>query len=447
MSVLDSLCNQQTKRKKRKRRSNPCVYNPILQDIDHVNKDDYLICGGSRRNRYYLDKEAYLKQILIAFEKKQFTIKPNPFHMKAQSVINAKQNKTKMYMYHSGPFQVLIKTIIIKGVNRFEDNIPVDICGIKEKKSINAFVYSDKKLGKMLDYYILLHSKTHVGCLIGTCFNAFSKISETNAFVVCPDCGTKQCINCQVDYKVHAGLNCAEYKHQTEMVRLKDPMILKELFTGHMQACPKCMEFSVKIEGCNRMQCNKCGEYWCWACGMDGLNTKWHGLYDHYKADPNYHKGKDGNQKRCIAGGEFTENVKDYIIAKNAERYPDQWDAYNRQADSKLPSARQIVFNKQITLPEFRRQVVKLPEVKLAQTEHLDFKQPEAKIPEAKLDFRYPNEILKFPIDKYDRKRYAREWLFKFYGEIGNIDNDTNYNANDNTDDNTDELPDLDLID
>ncbi|KDO28317.1 hypothetical protein SPRG_06367 [Saprolegnia parasitica CBS 223.65] len=82
----------------------------------------------------------------------------------------------------------------------------------------------------------------------------------------CPICKTKICIRCQVGW--HDGLTCDAYKRmvdaggdleQAQLMALKEKMSWKQ--------CPKCSMLVERSMGCNFMRC-KCGEHFCYACGV-----------------------------------------------------------------------------------------------------------------------------------------------------------------------------------
>ncbi|EQC40667.1 hypothetical protein SDRG_01745 [Saprolegnia diclina VS20] len=86
----------------------------------------------------------------------------------------------------------------------------------------------------------------------------------------CPICKTKICIRCQVGW--HDGLTCDAYKRmvdaggdqeQAQLMALKEKMSWKQ--------CPKCSMLVERSMGCNFMRC-KCGEHFCYACGVPYAN-------------------------------------------------------------------------------------------------------------------------------------------------------------------------------
>ncbi|KAF0715339.1 Aste57867_3427 [Aphanomyces stellatus] len=88
----------------------------------------------------------------------------------------------------------------------------------------------------------------------------------------CLICKTKLCLQCGV--KWHDGLDCDQYKRmiasggdsdEAQLHALKEKMKWKQ--------CPKCNMLVERSVGCNFMRC-KCGEHFCYECGVSYVSIK-----------------------------------------------------------------------------------------------------------------------------------------------------------------------------
>jgi len=112
----------------------------------------------------------------------------------------------------------------------------------------------------------------------------------------CVTCGFIFCLKCNQTY--HMFKRCENLKITLEMldqnmsdlksgknVSLKEELLSLTMdlhyINKHTRKCPTCDFRISKIEGCNKMTCSQCGNYFCWACG-----TKIKG-YDHFQNNPN----------------------------------------------------------------------------------------------------------------------------------------------------------------
>ncbi|KAG9412455.1 hypothetical protein AC1031_015365 [Aphanomyces cochlioides] len=134
----------------------------------------------------------------------------------------------------------------------------------------------------------------HVAAVLGTAlFEKFSELVAVKAFeaesMYCPNkacshvfvkpsfrvgeektaclfCKTKICLRCQVQW--HDGLDCDQYKRMIAAGGDSDEAQLHKLKEQHKwKQCPKCNILVERSIGCNFMRC-KCGEHFCYECGV-----------------------------------------------------------------------------------------------------------------------------------------------------------------------------------
>eukprot|EP00026_Physarum_polycephalum_P006470 Phypoly_transcript_06513.p1 GENE.Phypoly_transcript_06513~~Phypoly_transcript_06513.p1 ORF type:complete len:557 (+),score=99.32 Phypoly_transcript_06513:24-1694(+) len=93
----------------------------------------------------------------------------------------------------------------------------------------------------------------------------------------CTNCGFSFCTNCMQSWHpsraCKSGEGVVESMRQRAISAKKDQLekIKAEIesvawMVGHTKMCPKCKIPIEKTEGCNKMTCFKCGQYFCWNC-------------------------------------------------------------------------------------------------------------------------------------------------------------------------------------
>lgn len=121
-------------------------------------------------------------------------------------------------------------------------------------------------------------------------------IVEDN-LALCPKCNYAFCGRCMGDY--HYTTTCDEMAVLMKKARRsKDSENeLKSLRAIQKQArkCPSCNIFISRTEGCNKMTCSQCGNYFCYTCGKQIKG------YDHF----NTKEGKGG----CKVFDEVTDDM------------------------------------------------------------------------------------------------------------------------------------------
>ncbi|ETV92735.1 hypothetical protein H310_13156 [Aphanomyces invadans] len=118
----------------------------------------------------------------------------------------------------------------------------------------------------------------------------------------CLLCETILCLRCQVGW--HDGLNCDEYKRMIAAGGDSDEAQLYQLkYTFQWKQCPKCNILVERSTGCNYMRC-KCGEPFCYACGVP---------YAEKVPTPDHPHGKPGCQ--CGLNPRNAENADRVDVA------------------------------------------------------------------------------------------------------------------------------------
>ena len=94
------------------------------------------------------------------------------------------------------------------------------------------------------------------------------------AEVQCPGCFHYVCVPCRAS---HSQMSCDDYKTaQVEEDRATAQMMKDR--EGPVKACPGCQQLTCKDDGCDHVQCDGCGIFWCFDCSYvlpDGADDHW----------------------------------------------------------------------------------------------------------------------------------------------------------------------------
>lgn len=77
--------------------------------------------------------------------------------------------------------------------------------------------------------------------------------------MVCPECKSKTCAMCGQAY--HVGMTCQQMQEID-----KNRLVEEKMNEAIVRTCPKCQAQFVKEEGCNKMECPRCGSWICYLC-------------------------------------------------------------------------------------------------------------------------------------------------------------------------------------
>ncbi|TVU15933.1 hypothetical protein EJB05_39477, partial [Eragrostis curvula] len=124
------------------------------------------------------------------------------------------------------------------------------------------------------------------------CAVGFLKDESNNAH--CPECSFIFCSSCKEP--CHPGKQCVTLEEKiqrqqasgriTEGEMAQELLNMKEAYKD-VRLCPKCRMAIAKTEGCNKVVCGNCGQYFCFRCGkaIDG--------YEHFKGDCKLYAQRD----------------------------------------------------------------------------------------------------------------------------------------------------------
>jgi len=318
------------KRKNRKNRGADQIFDTIQQTL--VDKSELLCIQASRRVKWYLNPDAIkyiVRDAIIANNK--FRISLNLYPFDNGYYVNSVVKRLRNYTIHNGKYNIYVKLDVVNSNGKIICNQEIDILGIFWSKVDHSkpteeiikklVINDDAEIMSWINRHCAIKDGNNQPCITGKCPGYFKKESTPikNSLqqpIICAKCNIMQCPACQCDWSCHKGLTCIEYR-QTNIDEKYDTLILKEIFDdGTATLCPECMVITFKSEGCNKMHCSNCNIYWCWACRCYDLKDLYFEPYDHYKSNPRAHVGRDGKQKRCVVGGEFSDNIM-HIVAKN----------------------------------------------------------------------------------------------------------------------------------
>ncbi|KAG2574384.1 hypothetical protein PVAP13_7KG317700 [Panicum virgatum] len=105
-------------------------------------------------------------------------------------------------------------------------------------------------------------------CVIGC-------VEDENNNAQCPECSFIFCSFCKGPW--HPGKQCLTPEQKIHLRKASGRMTerevaqemrnIRELYKD-VRLCPKCRMGIAKTEGCNKMTCTNCGQYFCFACGV-----------------------------------------------------------------------------------------------------------------------------------------------------------------------------------
>lgn len=121
-----------------------------------------------------------------------------------------------------------------------------------------------------------------------------------------PGCGRTSCRLCHND--AHTPFSCDEAKERrSKENRLHARHMVEEAMTSALvRSCNKCNTPFVKIEGCNKMTCNRCGNKQCYACSANITG------YEHF--------GNGGLDGKCPAYDDRGVEVQHQEEVRRAEK-------------------------------------------------------------------------------------------------------------------------------
>ncbi|KAF7927515.1 uncharacterized protein EAE98_005897 [Botrytis deweyae] len=142
----------------------------------------------------------------------------------------------------------------------------------------------------VLERYFYLREKasrpdTFVMCLGPKCGGG--QIHEgPEPLMICDHCKFKTCVKHQLPW--HEGQSCDEFDvDDSQIERLEQEEATAKLLAKDSRICPKCKECVVRSDGCDHMQC-RCGNSWCYLCGVDWENILRLGDAAHGRNCPNH---------------------------------------------------------------------------------------------------------------------------------------------------------------
>lgn len=270
----------------------------------------------TRRCNYVVFLPLFLGAAKSALRDGTFTISHNPSYSVTSRVIQFQKKSSGDMTIHATRWRLIVKMDLVYGptqsqIKRLE---PVDILGAQINAKGDLAINADPEVMVWAERAVNLHAKTHYPCIKHDCYMTFDCQLHYDTKYECIACKTSQCPKCQASWEAHQGLSCVQYKLKQEADKISDEHIMKLLYDGDMQACPKCNTLTQKSEGCNKMICEVkgCGEFWCWGCGTGRLrdDPRNHGdPYNHW------------HDKLCpVFNGVFSEDAASQKIIKDAIR-------------------------------------------------------------------------------------------------------------------------------
>ena len=286
---------------KRTKRANQTELFDVLSQ-DKTSVDDFVLYKKTRRREYYLNK--------------------NLIHHQAVDSL-----KNKKYQYSCG--RILIPMCVATGPcnDHVIDGYLVDVGSVKLPHGYLMAV--DPIINAWVERVLSIEVYNAIPCININCPGYFSR--ERYYFglpIRCRVCDECQCPPCQVSWEIHQGKSCFQIS-QEKHISTKDAAM--QFLTGDYQLCPGCGYFTTKDSGCNHVKCDVCSLVWCWACGYGDLVKVYGSQYGHFKDDAKERTHNGIVHPKCIAGGEFTRDIKHLIVDTNLhylrniihKKYPD----------------------------------------------------------------------------------------------------------------------------
>jgi hypothetical protein len=100
-----------------------------------------------------------------------------------------------------------------------------------------------------------------VQCAGIDCRTHLAVSQKSSKKVICPTCLTVNCTSCKVQY--HYNETCEASKARRDP---QDGALHRHLAASGAKLCPQCATPSVKIEGCDHVECPLCRIHYCWLC-------------------------------------------------------------------------------------------------------------------------------------------------------------------------------------
>ncbi|TGO22770.1 hypothetical protein BPAE_0155g00080 [Botrytis paeoniae] len=142
----------------------------------------------------------------------------------------------------------------------------------------------------VLERYFYLREKasrpdTFIMCLGPKCGGG--QIHEgPEPLMICDHCKFKTCVKHKLPW--HEGQSCDEFDvDDSQIERLEQEEATAKLLAKDSRICPKCKECVVRSDGCDHMEC-RCGNSWCYLCGVDWENILRLGVAAHRRNCPNH---------------------------------------------------------------------------------------------------------------------------------------------------------------
>lgn len=324
------------KNKKQKKMRGVCKMNFMLMEAEKplvvtladekLFESAQVLIKQTRRCNYVVFLPVFLGAAKTALHDGTFTISENLYHNFSSRSIQLQKKEFGDMTIHAKKWQLIVKMDLVYGPlqSQIKRLKPVDILGAQINAKGELAINADPEVMVWAERAINLHAKTHYPCIRNGCYMTFDNQLHYDMKYECIACKTPQCPKCQASWEVHQGFSCAQYKLNQEASNVSDEHIMKQLYDGNMQACPKCNTLTQKSEGCNKMICEVkgCGEFWCWGCGVGNLreDPRNHGdPYNHW------------HEKLCqVFNGVFSEDIasqkiiKDAISARNVRIFGDK---------------------------------------------------------------------------------------------------------------------------
>ena len=326
ISPADPLQDQKKKNKKQKKMRGAPKMNLMMMEAEKplvvTLADEKLFDSAqvlikqTRRCNYIVFLPVFLGAAKSALRDGTFTISQNLSYNVNSRGIQLQKKRSGNMTIHAKRWQLIVKMDLVYGPSQSQIKrlVPVDIWGAQINAKGDLAINADPEVMVWAERAINLHAKTHYPCIKHNCYMTFDCQLHYDMKYVCIACNTPQCPKCQASWEVHQGFSCAQYKLKQEADKVSDECVMKLLYDGDMQACPKCNTLTQKSEGCNKMICEVkgCGEFWCWGCGVGRL-----------REDPRNH-GDPYNHwhgKLCpVFNGVFSEDVASQKVIKDAIR-------------------------------------------------------------------------------------------------------------------------------
>jgi hypothetical protein len=293
------------------------IFNFVCQDQEDRKSESHVLVYRTRRQGYYLDIETYKPHIIAMLQEGKAKVSYNALYAEHHrpcsytSLTRELQDLRVLVQRRDySPFKEYVVSVELDLIctNGKTVKAAVDLMNLRLTKKISQYFLIDQEEHQDLRVYcnkrIAVYNNKSV-CCNAECpeiITANTAARYVNAAYTC-SCGVMQCIACAVDYSLHEGKSCAEYKYNKH-----NPFNTKEMIElamkGVIQPCPNCMNICELMDGCNKVVCRICGAYWCWLCGVGDLRELFGDPYTHYSTG----RSKSGVDYKCIVSDYFGKN-------------------------------------------------------------------------------------------------------------------------------------------